>query len=39
MKLNLKIMKTRPEVSDEELRGYMDFDALLERRRIALRKT
>jgi hypothetical protein len=38
MKLNLKIMKTRPEVSDEELRSYMDFDALLERRRLALQK-
>lgn len=32
-------MKTRPEVSDEELRAYMDFDALLERRKSALQKT
>lgn len=38
MKLKLKIMKTRPEVSDEELRAYMDFDALLERRKAALKK-
>lgn len=31
-------MKTRPEVSDEELRAYMDFDALLERRKASLQK-
>lgn len=31
-------MKTRPEVSDEELRAYMNFDALLERRKAALKK-
>jgi TonB family protein len=33
MKMNykLKIMKTKPEISDEEIRGYMHFDALIKK--------
>lgn len=30
MKAKIKIMKTRPEMTDEEIRSYMDFDKLLE---------
>jgi len=28
--MNIKIMKNKPEISDEEIQGYMDFDKLLE---------
>jgi TonB family protein len=31
MKYKLKIMKTKPEISDEEIRGYMHFDALIKK--------
>ena len=30
MKGKIKIMKTRPELADDEIRSYMDFDKLLE---------
>ena len=31
MKGKIKIMKTRPEVTDQEIKSYMDFDALLKK--------
>lgn len=34
----IKIMSTKPEVSDEELREYMNFEELLERRNAVVRK-
>lgn len=34
----IKIMSTKPEVSDEELRKYMNFDELLDRRKAADQK-
>lgn len=33
MKQKIKIMKQRPELSDEEIRGYMDFDKLIASRK------
>jgi TonB family protein len=31
MKGKIKVMKTRPEVTDQEIKSYMDFDALLKK--------
>jgi periplasmic protein TonB len=35
MKLKIKIMKTRPEMTDDEIRAYMNFDRLLEMQKKA----
>jgi periplasmic protein TonB len=35
MKVKIKVMKTRPEMTDDEIRAYMDFDRLLEMRKNA----
>lgn len=37
MKQKIKIMKHKPGLSDEEIRGYMDFERLMERRKLATR--
>ena len=37
-KINIKIMNTVPEVSDEEIGGYMDFNRLIADHESALRK-
>lgn len=34
MKQKIKIMKQRPQVSDEEIRSYMDFDRLMANRKL-----
>lgn len=34
----IKIMSTKPEISDEELREYMNFDELLDRRKAVVQK-
>ena len=36
MKQKIKIMDHKQQPSDEEIRGYMDFDRVLENRNIAL---
>lgn len=38
MKTKLKIVKNRPDITDEEIRGYMDFDSLMNKH-IAQKKT
>lgn len=38
MKTKLKIVKNRPDISDEEIRSYMDFDSLINKH-IAQKKT
>src|SRR6478736_3165429 len=35
----IKIMKTKPEITDEEIRGYMDFDKLVAQHEAAGLKT
>jgi TonB family protein len=39
MKQKIKIMEQKPEPSDKEIRSYMNFDRLLEDRKIALNST
>jgi TonB family protein len=39
MKQKIKIMEQKPEPSDNEIRSYMNFDRLLEDRKIALNST
>jgi TonB family protein len=38
MKQKIRIMKERPQLSDEEIRGYMDFDRVLADRKLAVSK-
>ena len=38
MKQKIKIMKQRPQLSDEEIRSYMDFDRLLAKRKLTVNK-
>ena len=38
MKQKIKIMKQRPQLSDEEIRSYMDFDRLLANRKLTANK-
>lgn len=37
MKHKLNVMKTKPEISDEEIRGYMNFDALIRKQEGLIR--
>ena len=39
MKQKIKIMKQRPQLSDEEIRSYMDFDGLIANRKLAMNKS
>jgi TonB family protein len=39
MKQKIKIMKQRPQLSDEEIRSYMDFDSLIANRKLAMNKS
>ena len=38
MKQKIKIMKQRPQLSDEEIRSYMDFDRLIVNRKLTINK-
>ena len=38
MKQKIKIMKQRPQLSDEEIRSYMDFDRLIANRKLIVNK-
>ena len=38
MKQKIKIMKQRPQLSDEEIRSYMDFDRLMANRKLIVNK-
>lgn len=39
MKQRIKIMKNRQQPTDEEIQGYMNFERLLESRRVAVKRT
>lgn len=39
MKQKIKIMEHKPHLSDEEIRSYMNFDRLLDERKVALSST
>src|SRR5579859_1092290 len=36
--MKIEIMKSKPDLSDEEIRGYMDFNDLVKRRELAMKK-
>jgi TonB family protein len=36
--MKIEIMKSKPDLNEEEIRGYMDFDNLAKRRELAMKK-